>query len=461
MDETDYIIVGAGSAGCALANRLTENGKHRVTLIEAGGTDRRFFVQMPLGYGKLFYNPAVNWMYQAEPDPGLNGQRDHIPRGRILGGSSSHQCHGLDPRPPRRLRRLGPRRPRLGLGRHPARLQGDRGQRGRRRRLARHRAGRLYISRNRKGLHWLVEDFIAACGEAGLPYNPDFNGAAQEGAGTYQMTIKGRRRNSAARAFLRPAMRRSNLQVITGAQVTRPLRWAPRHRRRIPARRPAPPCAQGPRSSSAAARSTRRNFCMLSGIGLGALFRPGPAGPGRQPQCRQHHMTDHHGINYTWKMKVPTYNNILRPWFGKALMGLWYLAPARRRPAGQVDQPRRRLLPHPARPRPPEHAALLPGLLDASAQGRRTPAADPRPVPRPLHRPVELPPHLARPCPADLARSAGAARDRRQRLLDARGCRRRCWLAVKFLRTIAAQPSFARWVEEELRPGPQVQATPT
>ena len=89
MDETDYIIVGAGSAGCVLANRLSENGKHQVTVLEAGGTDLRFFVQMPLGYGKLFYDPAVNWMYKSEPDPGLAGNADHIPRGKLLGGSSS------------------------------------------------------------------------------------------------------------------------------------------------------------------------------------------------------------------------------------------------------------------------------------------------------------------------------------------------------------------------------------
>ncbi len=94
MQDTDYIIVGAGSAGCVLANRLSESGKHRVTLIEAGGSDtawnlNNFFVHLPLGYGKLFYNSAVNWMYATEPDPGLNGQRDHWPRGKVLGGSSS------------------------------------------------------------------------------------------------------------------------------------------------------------------------------------------------------------------------------------------------------------------------------------------------------------------------------------------------------------------------------------
>ena len=85
----DYIIVGAGSAGCVLAERLSANGRNRVLLLEAGGSDMRFFVQMPLGYGKTFYDKSVNWMYQAEPDPGLNGQRDYYPRGKVLGGSSS------------------------------------------------------------------------------------------------------------------------------------------------------------------------------------------------------------------------------------------------------------------------------------------------------------------------------------------------------------------------------------
>ena len=88
-EEFDYIIVGSGSAGSVLADRLTASGKHRVLLLEAGGTDWRFYVQMPLGYGKTFYDKSVNWMYKAEPDPGLNGQSDFYPRGKLLGGSSS------------------------------------------------------------------------------------------------------------------------------------------------------------------------------------------------------------------------------------------------------------------------------------------------------------------------------------------------------------------------------------
>jgi choline dehydrogenase-like flavoprotein len=87
--QFDYVIVGAGSAGSVLAERLSASGRHRVLVLEAGGSDRRFYVALPLGYGKLFYDPAVNWMYRAEPDPGLAGARDHWPRGKILGGSSS------------------------------------------------------------------------------------------------------------------------------------------------------------------------------------------------------------------------------------------------------------------------------------------------------------------------------------------------------------------------------------
>ncbi len=327
MDNPDYIIVGAGSAGCVLANRLTESGKHRVTVLEAGGTDLRFFVQMPLGYGKLFYNPAVNWLYKAEPDPGLNGQQDHIPRGRLLGGSSSinamvwirgHQQDYED------WKAAG--NPGWGwddvLPAYRAIEDYEGGADA-----FRGKGGPLFISENRKGLHWLVQDYIAACGEAGLPFNADFNGAQQEGAGTYQMTIKGRRRNSAARAFLRPAMRRKNLNVITGAQVTRVLLEGRRavgveylkdgQRRTLRAK--AEVILSGGAINSP-------QLLQLSGIGAGAHLQ----GMGipvvlDNPNVGAH-MNDHHGINYTWKMKVPTYNNILRPWFGKALMGLWYLA---------------------------------------------------------------------------------------------------------------------------------------
>ena len=87
--QFDYIIVGAGSAGCVLANRLSESGKYSVLVLEAGGSDRRFWIQTPIGYGRTFYDPAVNWMYMTEPDPGINNQRSYWPRGKVIGGSSS------------------------------------------------------------------------------------------------------------------------------------------------------------------------------------------------------------------------------------------------------------------------------------------------------------------------------------------------------------------------------------
>src|SRR5882757_1243920 len=89
MDQYDYIIVGAGSAGCVLAARLTETGRYKVLLLEAGPSDRRFWIQTPIGYGKSFYDPTVNWMYRTEPEPGLDNRSIYQPRGKVLGGSSS------------------------------------------------------------------------------------------------------------------------------------------------------------------------------------------------------------------------------------------------------------------------------------------------------------------------------------------------------------------------------------
>ena len=122
--QYDYIIVGAGSAGCVLANRLTAGGRHRVLLLEAGGHDRRIWLRVPIGYGKSFYDPRVNWMYQTEPDPGLDGRKGYWPRGKVLGGSSAINAMVFVRGHPSRLRRLGSaRQSGLGLGRCSALLQ--------------------------------------------------------------------------------------------------------------------------------------------------------------------------------------------------------------------------------------------------------------------------------------------------------------------------------------------------
>src|SRR5690606_317400 len=219
----DYVIVGAGSAGCVLAERLSANGRHRVLVIEAGGSDRRFYVQMPLGYGKLFYDPAVNWLYATEPDPGLAGNRDHWPRGKVLGGSSSinamvwirGHASDYDDWEAEAGSAWGWEAARAAYRAIEDNEGGEDEWRG--------TGGPLFISANRRDLHPLVETFLRSAEAAGLPRNEDFNGARQEGVGIYQMTIRNARRNSAARAFLRQAMKRPNLTVLTHAQVTRVL----------------------------------------------------------------------------------------------------------------------------------------------------------------------------------------------------------------------------------------------
>ena len=324
-EQFDYIIVGAGSAGCVLADRLSADGRTRVLLLEAGGDDRRFFVQMPLGYGKTFYDKTVNWMYQAEPDPGLNGQRDYYPRGKVLGGSSSINAmvyirgHRQDYEDWKAAGNIGwgwddvlPAYKKI-----EDYAEGDPAFRG--------RGGPLTLTDLGRQAHPLCGPYVEAAKKAGLAFNPDFNGAEQEGVGLYQFTIKGGRRLSAARAFLRPAMKRQNLRVETEAQVTRILFEGNR----------AVGVAYAQRGQSKEARAgevilsggaiNSPQLLQLSGIGPGALLQSLGIPVLRDNPNVGARMQDHHGINYTWRMRVPTLNDALRPWWGKLKAGIEYL----------------------------------------------------------------------------------------------------------------------------------------
>ncbi len=416
--EPDFIIVGAGSAGSVLAERLSADGRYRVLVIEAGGTDRRFYVQLPLGYGKLFYDPTVNWLYKTEPDPGLAGQRDHWPRGKLLGGSSSINAmvyirgHRDDYEDWKALGNTGWGWDEV-LPAYRAMEDNEAGGDA-----WRGTGGPLFISANRRDLHPLVKDYIASCEAAGLAFTPDFNGAEQEGTGTYQLTVKGGRRNSAARAFLRPAMKRPNVEVLTHAQVTRVIIEGGRalgvevdrggRREVIRARREVI-------LSGGAINSPQ--ILQLSGIGPGALLQEHGITVLRDNPNVGDHLNDHQGLNYTYRMTVPTLNDVLRPWWGKLKVGLEYLAVGARA-AEPVDQPRRRVLPHPARPAAAEHAALFPGILDPHSPRWR--AADPvaRPVFRDVDRAVELSADQPGHGTDRKVGSPGASGDHRQRLFD-------------------------------------------
>lgn len=451
----DYIIVGAGSAGSVLAERLSASGRHSVLVLEAGGSDRRFYVQLPLGYGKLFYDPVVNWLYRTEPDPGLAGARDHWPRGKILGGSSSINAmvwirgHASDyddwaaaGNPGWGWDRV--REAYRAIEDNEAGADHWRGQ-----------GGPLFISANRRDLHPLCDTFIASAAATGLPVNPDFNGTEQEGVGIYQMTIRQARRNSTARAFLRPAMKRANVTVLTHAQVTRVLfdgtratgveyeRHGQRHQAKA-----------GREVILSGGAINTPQLLMLSGIGdAPALKALGITPVLHNPNVGQH-LNDHQGINYTWRMKVPTYNDILRPWWGKLRVGLQYLlsgtGPLSKsinhgggffRTSPDLSRPNMQLYFQAFStliPREGERPLLTPDPFSGLSIG----LSNCRPTSRGAITLKSADPFAH---PRIVANAFSTNHDVDEMLL-----------AVKFLRQIAAQEPIRSLIAEELRPGPDV-----
>jgi choline dehydrogenase len=215
----DYVIVGAGSAGCVLAARLTEDAHTRVLLLEAGGEDAAKEVHIPAAFSKL-YKTAVDWNYSTEPEPFLRDRRLYWPRGKMLGGSSSMNAMIYMRGNPLDYDHWA------ALGNEgwsfadvlPYFKKSEMQQRG----ASEYHgtSGPLCVSELRC-VNELTRAFLAAAGELGMPANSDFNGARQDGAGLYQVTQKNGRRHSAADAYLRPAMSRKNLTVITHAHASR------------------------------------------------------------------------------------------------------------------------------------------------------------------------------------------------------------------------------------------------
>lgn len=217
----DYIIVGSGTAGCVLANRLSEDKGKRVCILEAGGTDSSPYIHIPAGFMKTFADESLNWLYETEPSEGTAGRKIAQPRGKTLGGSSSINGHIFNRGQPMDFdvwAQMGNRgwsyaevlpyfkrfERRIGAG--------DDTYRG--------REGPFAVT-DLDWRHPLCEAFIEGAVNLGIPRNPDYNGPTQAGVGYFQRSIYRRRRMSAARAFLRPAMRRANLDVRTHALASR------------------------------------------------------------------------------------------------------------------------------------------------------------------------------------------------------------------------------------------------
>jgi choline dehydrogenase len=328
----DFVIVGAGSAGCVLADRLSADGRHSVLVIESGGSHRRFFVDMPLGYGKLFHDDSLNWSYTTEPDAHRGGATDYWPRGRILGGSSSINAmvyirgQQEDYNDWARLGNQG-----WGFADVlPYFLKSEDNDLGA---SALHGVGgQLKVSSIERQRHPSVAMAIEAARTLGYPVNPDFNGTTQEGFGLYQFTFRNGRRCSNAVAFLERAMRRRNVTVVTQATVRRIVF---KGRRAIGVeylRNGEVVSALARREVLLAAGAINSPMVLQqSGVGPGALLQSLGVGVVHANEAVGANLQDHGQVGLAFRTKGPTLNNTLSSAHGKLWAGIQYVM-ARRGP---------------------------------------------------------------------------------------------------------------------------------
>ena len=325
--EFDFVIVGAGSSGCVLANRLSADATSTVAVVEAGPRDESFWIHLPIGYGRTMWDPAVNWKFQTEPEPNLDGRRIYWPRGRVLGGSSS--INGLivirgQPEDYDRWARAGAPGwawndvlPYFIKLESNADFAGDQ---------LHGTGGPLPVTSIRRR-HELIEAFIAAAQANGVPRTNDFNGRAQDGAGYFQLTTRKGWRMSAADAYLRPAEKRANLAVLTDSQVVRIL-FDDRRAVGIV-------CRQGEKTRTIKARRgvilsagaiQSPHLLMLSGIGPAAQLQDHGVPVLIDRTAVGQNLQDHLQFRLIYKCaKAITTNDALRSVWGKAKLGLEWL----------------------------------------------------------------------------------------------------------------------------------------
>ena len=318
MREFDYVIIGGGSAGCVLAERLTANGRHSVLLLEAGPSDRRLWVRVPIGYGILFHQRAVNWMYSTDPEPQLDGREVYHPRGKVLGGSSSinaliyHRGQAVDYDDWQAAGNGGWNYEQVA----PVfdRVESPHSD-----------SPHLSVTDESADFHDLGDDFLGICAEGQLPADPS---PRREGAGVgpYLTTTRNGMRCSSAVAFLWPAIRRPNLTVVTGAHVDR-IGFQGRRADSVTYRhRGARHVVRARREILLAAGAVGSpQLLQLSGIGDAAHLRDlGIDVVHDQPHVGRH-LQDHFGINYIFKANRKTLNDVFGSWHGRVRCGLEYL----------------------------------------------------------------------------------------------------------------------------------------
>ena len=457
MQTYDFIIVGSGSAGSVVADRLSASGRFSVLVLEAGGTDQRFYVQMPLGYGKTFFDPAVNWNYKAEPDPGLAGNADHWPRGKLLGGSSSinamvfirgaredFDAWAAAGNPGWSYDDLLPSF--KAMEDNAAGADQWRGT-----------GGPLHVTDCSRAVHPLTKRYLAAAEQAGLPFNPDFNGASQEGVGVYQITTKNGRRMSAARAFLRPAMKRGNVRVETNALATRILFEGKRAVGVEYEQNGEKKTARAGREVILSGGSINSpQLLQLSGVGPSALLGNLGIPVVHANDNVGANLQDHVGINYTFKGKLPTLNQILRPWWGKLLVGMQYIL-LRSGPLSLSMNNAGGFFRTDASMTRPNMQLYFQAFSTVIPKNGERPILTPDPWPgfsiglsncRPSSRGEIM---IRSSNPRDYPRITPNAYSTNADVDE-------MLAAVKFVRKIAAMPAMAEIIEEEVLPGPSIQS---
>ena len=325
-DTFDYIIVGAGTAGCVLANRLTADGKTTVLLLEAGGSDLSLWIQMPIGYGRTFFNRRINWMYDTEPVEALGGRRSYWPRGKVIGGSGSINAMVYVRGQPRDFddwRALG----NIGWGWDDV-LPWFKKSEDFDWHSAHHgRGGLQHVTDISPHVHPVCHSFIETAQALGLPRSSDFNGGYPEGVGIYQINTRGGWRASTANAFLHPALKRKTLTLRTHALANRIL-FEGRRAVGISYKRHGKLCEARARAEvilcGGAINSPQ--LLMLSGIGDAAKLKALGIEPLIDAKAVGRNLQDHIAVSYFYKTRTPTLNDKLSPLLGKMRAGLRYMA---------------------------------------------------------------------------------------------------------------------------------------
>ena len=443
----DYVIVGAGTAGCVLANRLSADPDVRVLLLEAGGKDDWIWIHIPVGYLYCIGNPRTDWCYRTEPDPGLNGRSILYARGKVLGGCSSINAM---------LYLRGQRRDYDEW----ARIAGDGAWSWSSvlpvfKRSEDHHGGASDMHSTggewrveRQRLSWDVLDaFREAMAQAGMPKVEDFNGGDNEGAAFFEVNQRRGVRWSAAKGFLKPAMDRPNLKVMTDVHVNR-IRLEGKHAAGVELRRGGEDAFVEARIETilAAGAIGSPQILQLSGIGSGALLREHGIPVAHELRGVGENLQDHLQLRMTFKVKnAVTMNQRANSLWGKAAMGLEYalrrtgpltMAPSQLGGFAKSDpsQPTANVEYHvqplsldkfgdPLHPFPAITASVC-NLRPASRGYVRIKSADPR-----AH-PAINPRYLSTP-------------EDRKVAVD----------ALRLTRKIASQPALARYEPQEFKPG--------